>query len=105
MDPWAERGVEQARLAGRVLQGKGISKLYTSPFLRCVQTAQAIAEELGGLPVHVEDGMAEYLNPNWCTRRRHGYNLGRGRGHSLTRCRAYFEAAALQSLNGRPGRI
>jgi len=104
--PWAERGVEQARLAGRALQGKGISKIYTSPFLRCVQTAHAIAEELGGLPVHVEDGMAEYLNPDWCTqsgRRRHGQRGGRGARRPLTPLpRALSSCGRCAPVPGRP---
>lgn len=55
-------GLEQARqLAGR-LAGENISRIYSSPYLRTVETAHAVAERLG-LPLYLEPGFGEWLNP------------------------------------------
>jgi broad specificity phosphatase PhoE len=58
-------GHEQADRAGRRLGDTGgIDAVYASPFTRAVQTADAVARHLG-LPVRVEDGLCEHLNPEW----------------------------------------
>lgn len=43
-----EKGVENALKLGKELQGEKIAKIYTSPILRCVQTASKIEEGYGG---------------------------------------------------------
>jgi broad specificity phosphatase PhoE len=59
-------GHEQADRAGRRLRDAdpGIDAVYVSPFTRAVQTADAVATHLD-LPVYVEDGLCEHLNPAW----------------------------------------
>ncbi|RJR39508.1 MAG: histidine phosphatase family protein [Desulfobacteraceae bacterium] len=80
-DPgWAERaenpydpnlsvtGAHEAHLLAQRMAGERISSLYSSPYLRTVQTAHICAKALG-LPVRVEAGFGEWLNPRWFTHR------------------------------------
>ena len=62
--PLSARGFQQAREVGQALQGQGIQALYASPFLRALQTADAIAAALN-LPIRVEPGFGEWHNPVW----------------------------------------
>ena len=39
--------------------------IFTSPFLRCLQTASAIASGLGNPPVRIEPGLSEFLDIKW----------------------------------------
>ena len=57
-------GVRQARETGERLQGEGIQLVFASPFLRTVETAHHIAEVLD-LPILIEQGASEWLNPEW----------------------------------------
>jgi broad specificity phosphatase PhoE len=57
-------GREQARRTARRLAGESIDAVYASPFLRTVETADIVARELG-LPVALEPGLGEHLNPDW----------------------------------------
>lgn len=68
--PLSAKGFRQAEDVGRVLEGKGIQAIYSSPFLRALQTADAIAAALD-LPIRVEPGLAEWLNPVWMKRAPH----------------------------------
>jgi len=45
--PLTEEGMAQARAAGRMLKGRGITKIVASPLVRTRETAALIAEELG----------------------------------------------------------
>ncbi len=45
------RGVEEARTAGRYLNGSGLAALYSSPLLRTRQTAREILSFRPGLPL------------------------------------------------------
>jgi len=60
----SEEGVRQARETGERLRGEGIRHIYSSPFLRAVETAHHIAEVLD-LPIRIEQGAGEWLNPRW----------------------------------------
>jgi broad specificity phosphatase PhoE len=61
-------GFEQADRAGRRLSADGeIDAIYASPFTRAVQTADAVAGRLA-LPVRIEPGLCEHLNPAWFDR-------------------------------------
>jgi broad specificity phosphatase PhoE len=62
--PPTERGREQAAAAGDRLRGEGVGAVYSSPFTRAVATADAVARALD-LPVRIEDGLCEHLNPEW----------------------------------------
>lgn len=62
--PLSEDGVIQAKQLGQRLQGENIAHIFASPFLRTVQTANQVAEALD-LPIQVESGLSEWLNPNW----------------------------------------
>jgi broad specificity phosphatase PhoE len=57
-------GVEQARETGERLRSESIRRIFASPFLRTVETAHHIAEALD-LPIHIEHGACEWLNPEW----------------------------------------
>ncbi len=43
-----------------------IQQVFTSPYLRAVQTAYPIAQSRG-LLIQIEDGLKEWLNPGWST--------------------------------------
>jgi broad specificity phosphatase PhoE len=62
--PLSEDGIVQAQETGVRLCGEGISRIFASPFYRTVQTAHQIAEALD-LPVNIEPGACEWLNPEW----------------------------------------
>lgn len=62
--PLSDDGLIQARELGLRLQNEGIKKIFASPFLRTVQTANAVAESLD-LSIHLEWGLCEWLNPEW----------------------------------------
>lgn len=65
--PLSATGFRQAEDVARALSGKGLTALYSSPFLRALQTAAPVAEALD-LPIRVEPAFCEWLNPAWFDR-------------------------------------
>mmetsp|Transcript_11529 Transcript_11529/g.35253 ORF Transcript_11529/g.35253 Transcript_11529/m.35253 type:complete len:227 (+) Transcript_11529:89-769(+) len=64
-DPFlTERGLSQAQSLAERLKDENISHIFVSPFLRCIETANKVAELLD-LPLKVEHGACEYLNRAW----------------------------------------
>ncbi|XP_035682670.1 ubiquitin-associated and SH3 domain-containing protein B-like [Branchiostoma floridae] len=64
--PLTEMGWFQARLTGEAMKRAGvhISQVYSSPSLRCVQTADAILDALGlrsAMKIRVDPGLFEWL--------------------------------------------
>ncbi|MEB3886115.1 histidine phosphatase family protein [Lyngbya sp. CCY1209] len=57
-------GRVQARQLADRLAGENITHIFASPFLRTVETADAVAEVLD-LPLQLDWGLAEWLNPEW----------------------------------------
>lgn len=64
--PLSEDGVVQARELGWRLKRENIAHIFASPFLRTIQTANQVAEILN-LPIKIEAGLSEWLNPYWMT--------------------------------------
>jgi broad specificity phosphatase PhoE len=64
--PLSDDGVVQAYQLGQRLKRENITHIFASPFLRTVQTANQIAEALE-LPIKLESGLSEWLNPVWMT--------------------------------------
>jgi len=62
--PLATEGEIQAQELGYRLKSAQIAHIFASPFLRTVQTAHIIAEILD-LPLKLEAGFSEWLNPDW----------------------------------------
>ncbi|MCL1466696.1 histidine phosphatase family protein [Argonema galeatum] len=62
--PLSDDGVIQAYQLGQRLKAENIAHIFASPFLRTVQTANQVAEALD-LPIKLEPGLSEWLNPNW----------------------------------------
>ncbi|MBF2004731.1 histidine phosphatase family protein [Chlorogloeopsis fritschii PCC 9212] len=62
--PLSEDGFLQAQQLANRLKREKISHIFASPFLRTVQTANAVAEVLD-LPIKLETGLSEWLNPAW----------------------------------------
>ena len=62
--PLSEDGVIQAKQLGQRLASEKIAHIFSSPFLRTVQTANQVAEALD-LPIKLEAGLSEWLNPQW----------------------------------------
>lgn len=61
--PLTKEGREMAKTAGAALRALGAlpwaPAVYSSPYYRCLQTANEVAAELGHLPVRIEPGLAE----------------------------------------------
>ncbi len=64
--PLSDDGTIQAQQLAKRLKGEKIAHIFASPFLRTVQTANAVAEVLD-LPIKLETGLSEWLNPAWMT--------------------------------------
>lgn len=64
--PLSEDGFIQAKQLTNRLKKEKISHIFASPFLRTVQTANAVALGLD-LPIKLETGLSEWLNPAWMT--------------------------------------
>lgn len=62
--PLAAEGEIQAQELGQKLKSAPIAHIFASPFLRTVQTAHIIADILD-LPLKLEAGLSEWLNPDW----------------------------------------
>jgi broad specificity phosphatase PhoE len=62
----SDDGMVQAQQLANRLKGEKITHIFASPFLRTVQTANAVAEVLD-LPIKLETGLSEWLNPEWMT--------------------------------------
>lgn len=64
--PLSDDGMVQAQQLAKRLKHEKIKHIFASPFLRTVQTANAVAEVLD-LPIKLETGLSEWLNPAWMT--------------------------------------
>lgn len=64
--PLSAAGLRQAEDIAEALRGEGISHVFSSPFLRALETAHPLAAGLG-LPLRIEPGLSEWLNPDWFT--------------------------------------
>jgi broad specificity phosphatase PhoE len=64
--PLSDDGIVQAQQLAKRLQAENIAHIFASPFLRTVQTANAVAGVLD-LPIKLETGLSEWLNPAWMT--------------------------------------
>jgi broad specificity phosphatase PhoE len=62
--PLSDDGLVQAAQLANRLKNEKIAAIFSSPFLRTVQTANQIAEALE-LPIKLESGLSEWLNPEW----------------------------------------
>ena len=62
--PLSDDGVIQAQQLGQRLKSANIAHIFSSPFLRTVQTADQVAQALD-LPIKLEAGLSEWLNPEW----------------------------------------
>lgn len=67
--PLTERGESQAKKIAKWFHDKEIERIYTSPFQRCVKTAQAVKEELEhsgrGAELIMLDGLREMGAGEW----------------------------------------
>ena len=64
--PLSAEGFDQANLLALQLNQIQIDQIYTSPFLRTVQTADRLARCLQ-LPIRLEWGLCEWLCQDWTT--------------------------------------
>jgi broad specificity phosphatase PhoE len=64
--PLSADGFIQAQKLGKRLKNANISHIFTSPFLRAIQTAHEVAKILE-LPIKLEAGLGEWHNPEWMT--------------------------------------
>jgi 8-oxo-dGTP diphosphatase len=52
--PLTPRGLRQARTIAATLADRGITRVLTSPYVRCVQTVEPLAARLGTTPEEVD---------------------------------------------------
>ena len=64
--PLSADGLIQAKKLAVRLQSENITQIFSSPFLRAIQTAVPVAEALD-LSIKIEAGLSEWLNPDWMT--------------------------------------
>ena len=62
--PLSQLGQRQAEALTARLSTETITHLFASPFLRCVESALAIARTCG-LHIKIEAGLSEWLNTDW----------------------------------------
>ena len=62
--PLSADGLVQAGQLAQRLKDSRIAQIFASPFLRTTQTAHILAETLD-LPLKLEWGLCEWLNPDW----------------------------------------
>ncbi len=62
--PLSDDGIVQASQLAQRLKQEHIKAIFSSPFLRTIQTANQVAEVLN-LPIKLELGLSEWLNPQW----------------------------------------
>ncbi|MBW4665658.1 MAG: histidine phosphatase family protein [Chroococcus sp. CMT-3BRIN-NPC107] len=62
--PLSEDGIVQASQLAQRLKKENIKAIFSSPFLRTIQTANQVAEVLD-LQIKLESGLSEWLNPEW----------------------------------------
>lgn len=62
--PLAQEGRLQAIDTGKFLSNQDVQLIYSSPFLRCIQTAGLIADIIK-VPIRVEYGLCEALFTKW----------------------------------------
>lgn len=65
--PLSDEGFLQVYQLTNRLKNEPIQHLFCSPFLRAIQTADPIAKLLN-LPIKIERGLGEWLNPDWMTK-------------------------------------
>ncbi len=56
--PLSRQGWKQARAVSKRLAGKGASTIHSSPYVRCVQSVEPLAE-LIGVTIQIDDRLAE----------------------------------------------
>jgi phosphohistidine phosphatase SixA len=56
--PLSRHGWKQSRTVAERLAGKGVSTIHSSPYVRCVQTVEPLAE-LVGTEIRIDDRLAE----------------------------------------------
>lgn len=61
--PLTRAGLEQAAALVRLLAGRPLARLISSPHVRCMQTLEPLAEERG-LPLETSDTLAEGAPPD-----------------------------------------
>jgi broad specificity phosphatase PhoE len=59
----SEQGVAQAHTAADILSSKPVSAVFSSPMLRCRQTAKIITSSKGGVPIHISRNLHEVYSP------------------------------------------
>ena len=64
----SEDGVVQAKETAERLKHENIKHIFTSPFLRTIQTAYYISLALD-LPIKIENGASEWMNSEWFPQR------------------------------------
>lgn len=60
--PLDDVGIQQAHVLAELLGDRGVSRVLSSPYARCTQTVEPLAERLG-LPVEEDDRLAEGADP------------------------------------------
>jgi len=75
--PLAASGIQQAQELANALSSAGITKIFSSPYYRCLQTANAVAESCmqmtaENVPIFAEIGVGERFNETEAKKHRQG---------------------------------
>ena len=62
--PLSVTGLRQAQDIAEALRDSEIRHIFSSPFLRALQTAHPLAADIG-VPLCIEPGLSEWMNPEW----------------------------------------
>lgn len=95
--PLNKKGEKQAEETARALRGCGAKKLYTSSLSRCVQTANAICNEVGPEPISM-DRLVE-LNFGWLEGK-HLRNHSKGEYGKLLEIIDYYFLNSIRIVSG-----
>ena len=77
--PLSPNGVKQAEEVAEALRSAPVQFIFSSTFLRCVQTADVMSRAIRR-PVYIEDGSCEELSPQCAQTRDQTLDTGRPRG-------------------------
>ncbi len=81
-EPLTHKGRQQAKEAAKLLKGRGITLIYSSPLPRTLETSWIISEIIKA-PVAVERGVCEIKIPVWDGRLKEELKKDQSSGYSL----------------------
>jgi len=63
--PLSALGFQMIAARAKQFKDKGIKRIYTSPWIRCLQTASILSSGAGGIPITIDYRLAERVKGPW----------------------------------------